>query len=132
MRASKDKIQMIGRLQRRSDFLRVQASGQKWVSPTIVLQMAGNDTETIRFGLTITKKTSKSAVVRNRIRRRLRALALEALPDIGQPGTDYVLIGRLAALDAESAALRKDFLWCVKRIHTASKTMEKRREGHDT
>lgn len=52
-----------------------------------------------RFGFTVTKKTGK-AVVRNRIRRRLReAVRLHAAGAADQ-GCDYVLVGRPAALDA--------------------------------
>jgi ribonuclease P protein component len=57
-----------------------------------------------RFGLTVTKKIG-NAVVRNRIRRRLRealrrASALEAAPD-----HDYVVMAREAALTIGFAAL---------------------------
>jgi ribonuclease P protein component len=48
-----------------------------------------------RFGFTVTKKVG-NAVVRNRIRRRLReAVRLGAEP---APGFDHVLVGRRAAL----------------------------------
>jgi ribonuclease P protein component len=48
---------------------------------------------TIRVGLTVSRKVG-NAVVRNRARRRLRAVANEVLPRLAAPGLDYVLIGR--------------------------------------
>jgi ribonuclease P protein component len=52
-----------------------------------------------RFGITVTKKVG-NAVVRNRIRRRLReAIRLNAASHV-QGGKDYVLIARDAALQA--------------------------------
>jgi len=48
-----------------------------------------------RFGFTVTKKLG-GAVVRNRIRRRLREAV--RLAGDGAAGTDYVLVGRHAAL----------------------------------
>ncbi len=86
MKASKAQIEMIDRLKRRSDFLRVQGSGKKWVSTTLVLQIAENGLEKPRYGLTVSKKTDKSAVIRNRIRRRLRSAVLETLTDRAKPG----------------------------------------------
>ena len=106
----------MGRLQRRSDFLRVQAGGRKWVSQSLILQAAGNETGLIRYGLTVSKKTSKSAVVRNRIKRRLRALAAGILPEQAQPGMDYVLIGRPQTETRDFSDLEKDLVWCLKRM----------------
>lgn len=48
---------------------------------------------TIRMGITVTKKIG-NAVVRNRMKRRFRALGRELLPSHGIPGADHVLIGR--------------------------------------
>jgi ribonuclease P protein component len=116
VKASKDRIQSLGRLKRRSDFLRAQASGRKWVSQSLVLQVAENGTETIRFGLTVSKKTDKSAVVRNRIKRRLRAVVADILPLRARAGMDYVLIGRPATATRDFSDLEKDLVWCLKRM----------------
>lgn len=50
-----------------------------------------------RVGFTVTKKVGTS-VVRNRLKRRLRALAREILAPKATVGTDYVLIGRSGGL----------------------------------
>ena len=47
----------------------------------------------MRLGITVTKKIG-NAVVRNRMKRRFRALARDLLPARGVPGADHVLIGR--------------------------------------
>lgn len=46
-----------------------------------------------RVGVTCSKKVG-NAVARNRAKRRLRAVARAVLPDRGQAGWDYVLVGR--------------------------------------
>lgn len=116
MKATKNQIESLGRLQRRSDFLRVQQAGRKWVSQSLILQVADNTLAQARFGLTVTKKVSGSAVVRNRIRRRLRATAAHVLSLYARPGVDYVLIGRVETETRDFAVLEKDLLWCLKRL----------------
>lgn len=119
MKATMKDMKMLGRLKRRSDFLRVQGTGRKWVSPTVIVYRAtgGQDQGETRFGLTVTKKTAKKAVDRNRIRRRLRAAACDILstrPELG--GQDFVLIGRPATQTAPYEKLTGDLRWCLKRL----------------
>lgn len=71
----------------------------------------------IRFGLTASKKTG-NAVTRNRIRRRLRALAKALLPQYGQTGYDYVMIGRVYTPHRSWSALEKDLSSALRAIHT--------------
>lgn len=60
-----------------------------------------------RFGFTVTKKIG-GAVVRNRMKRRLRALARECLPAGGFAGADHVLIGRSGGIERPFATLREE------------------------
>jgi ribonuclease P protein component len=67
--------------------------------PGFVIQAlpSSDGTRPPRFGFTVTKKIG-NAVVRNRIRRRLREVVRLSVADVACPGIDYVLIGRRAAL----------------------------------
>ena len=116
MFATKKKIKMLGRLKKRSDFLCVQQNGQKWVSKTMVIEMASNDGLGIRYGLTVSKKVSKSAVIRNRVKRRLKAVACDVLPEYCQHNIDLVLIGRQATTEQDYEMLQKDLRWCLKKL----------------
>ena len=60
--------------------------------------------DTMRIGFTVTKKIG-NAVVRNRMKRRFRALVRETLPDHGIPGADHVLIGRAGGIERDYASL---------------------------
>lgn len=60
-----------------------------------------------RVGFTVSKKVGK-AVVRNRMKRRFRALAHEILPVGGHAGSDHVMIGRSGGIEREFSLLRQD------------------------
>jgi ribonuclease P protein component len=62
---------------------------------------------TMRLGITVSKKVG-SAVVRNRMKRRFRALAREILPEQGITGADHVLIGRPSGIERDFALLRAE------------------------
>jgi ribonuclease P protein component len=110
-------MQKAGKLRKRPEYLRVQGAGRKWVSGSLVLQAApGREGQAPAFGITVSKRASPAAVRRNRIKRRLRALAWEIMPGHAAPGTDYVLVGRAETLDKPYAELRRDLIWCLKRM----------------
>jgi ribonuclease P protein component len=69
-------------------------------------------TRSPRFGFTVTKKIG-NAVVRNRIRRRLKEAVRLAGATRGEVNTDYVLIGRRAALSLEFDRLVTDLLTAI-------------------
>jgi len=68
--------------------------------PGFVLLVRDRDDgdQTIRLGITVTKKIG-NAVVRNRMKRRFRALARDILPSSGIEGADHVLIGRAGGVE---------------------------------
>jgi ribonuclease P protein component len=67
-----------------------------------------------RVGFTVTKKIG-GAVVRNRMKRRFRALAREVIPTQGFDGSDHVMIGRAKGIEREFAALRADLIQALGR-----------------
>jgi ribonuclease P protein component len=94
------------RLKKRRDFL-AAAKGRKATRRAFVLEMrARGDEGPPRLGLTVSKRVAKSAVERNRIRRRLREAARLVGDDAAKAGHDYVVVGRRAALTEPFADLR--------------------------
>lgn len=68
-----------------------------------------------RVGFTVSKKVG-NAVVRNRMKRRFRALARDVLPDHGRAGADHVMIGRSGGIERDFALLRDDLLNALRRV----------------
>lgn len=106
------------RLLRRRDFL-AAAKALSWGTPSFLLQARDRaDAGHARVGFTCTKKLG-NAVVRNRIKRRLREVARLGLEEIAEPGHDYVLIGRGSAKRKPFAELQADLVSALKRLHSA-------------
>jgi ribonuclease P protein component len=104
------------RLKQRADFL-AAAAGAKVPSAAFVLQaLERGDTAPPRFGFTVSKKVG-NAVVRSRVRRRLREVVRLAAALPAQAGHDYVLIGRRAALALPFLQMTADFTGALKRVH---------------
>jgi ribonuclease P protein component len=66
-----------------------------------------DDDPRMRVGFTVTKKIG-GAVVRNRMKRRFRALAREIVLANGIPGADHVLIGRAKGIEREFGLMRSE------------------------
>ena len=81
-----------------------------------MLLVAANSGEGQRFGITVTRKIG-NAVVRNRMKRRFRALLREVLPVHGLPDTDHVLIGREGGVERNFAMLREELVAALARAH---------------
>lgn len=122
MHAPKSKACLLTQLTKRADFLLVQNKGRKWVSHGLIIQVRANEMNTHRIGFTVSKRVDKSAVKRNRIKRRLRAVAADILPDIAPPGYDYVLVGRKETLNRPYQTLCKDLRWCLRKMGLEKET----------
>lgn len=123
--ALKHKQQKISVLAKRQDFLRIAAGQKKWVSNSMIVQVAVRDEQdcsAIRVGYTASRKVG-NAVMRNRAKRRLREVVAHLLWDKGQRGHDYVLIARASTVDMSFDQLIRDFSWCLRRLDDG--------KGHD-
>jgi len=80
------------RLRLNADFKRVRRKGKSWANHLMVLCALPNDLEHSRFGFAASKRIGK-AVVRNRVRRRLRE-ALRLRRAFIVDGWDVVFIAR--------------------------------------
>ncbi len=64
----------INRLKRKKDFGRAFKKGKRFKEDLLLLKVIKNNLGLIRFGFIVSQKVSKKATVRNKIKRRLRAM----------------------------------------------------------
>ena len=110
--------QRLATIQKRADFLAANR-GRRAATPGFVLLVRDReDADTaMRVGFTVTKKIG-GAVVRNRMKRRFRALAQEIVPLKGFAGADHVMIGRASGLERDFALLKLDLDNALDRLRT--------------
>lgn len=97
------------------------ASGLSYRADFFVALAGFNKVENYRAGFTASKKVG-NAVVRNRCKRRIRAMARQLLPSLGLAGADYVFIAKKSL----AAANWNDFVeQAEKAIRNLNKKIEK-------
>ncbi len=104
------------RLRKRPDFLKA-AKGKRWATPSVVVQARRRrDGDATRVGFTVTRKVG-NAVIRNRVKRRLKEAARQMIVSKGNAGFDYVLIGRRGTLTRAFSGILEDLSLALDKVH---------------
>jgi ribonuclease P protein component len=100
--------QRLATIKKRADFLAANG-GRRASTPGFILLVRDRKDQdpAMRVGFTVTKKIG-GAVVRNRMKRRFRALAREIVPAKGFAGSDHVMIGRARGVERDFGLLRSE------------------------
>ena len=114
-------------MRKRADFLAANR-GLRVARPGFVLLARPNGLEpdSMRFGITVTKKIG-NAVVRNRMKRRFRELLRAELPLHGLAGHDHVLIGRDGGVERDFTLLREELRAALSRAREGKGDPPRRR-----
>ena len=105
-------------LQKRADFLKAASARRQGTGGLLLpARNRGDGAAQMRVGFTASKKIG-NAVLRNRAKRRLRALAREVLAPRALPGWDYVLVARpVATVSRSYAELCTDLEQALASVH---------------
>ncbi len=111
-------------LAKRADFLKAARARRQGTSSFLLQGRKRGDGEPakgIRVGYTCSKKVG-NAVARNHAKRRLREAARLLIPELGQDGWDYVLVGKKGDTRTRPFdLLLKDLRYALKKVHGDAK-----------
>lgn len=108
------------RLRKKEHFAKVFKHGKSAANHQFVVYVKPSpDAKPFRFGVSASKKIG-NAVVRNRIRRRVKEIVRQMEPDI-KPGVDIICIVRKPALELDYAGLKKSIHHVFKRANLLEK-----------
>ena len=92
-------------------------NGLFYRSTSFLLQAIQNDRKDVtRVGYTVSKQNG-NAVIRNRIKRRLRSISNLIFEKYGKRNWDYVIIGKKNTLIVDFQSLLKELTSAIKKIH---------------
>jgi ribonuclease P protein component len=103
-------------IKKRAEFVAANGGLRATTPGFILLVRDRKDLDPVmRVGFTVTRKIG-GAVVRNRMKRRFRALAREVVPEKGFRGSDHVMIGRAKGIERDFAVLRTELVSALEKL----------------
>jgi ribonuclease P protein component len=95
------------RLHRQEDIIRVVRTGQKIITPYVIIHYLPAD-KASRIACVVGKKVSLSAVARHRYQRWLREIVKAAIPSSDSRAYDMVWVGRPTLVNVDKLGTLKD------------------------
>ena len=109
-------------IKRNNDFRRIYAKGKSAVSPSLALYVRNGAGKGNRLGLTVSTKVG-CAVVRNRVRRRLKEAYRLHENELKTP-RDIIIVARVRASRESFASLERELLGLFRRLGLLSEEQE--------
>ena len=95
------------RLRKKNDINNVFKKGKTVTGNFIFLRTAKNNLDTNRFAFVVSLKVSKKSVLRNKIKRQLRAIIKKNILKI-RPGFDFMLIAKPQIINQQFKEIEKE------------------------
>lgn len=95
------------RLKRKKDFERVLKKGKLLVKDFLILKTVKNNLKTTRVGLVVSQKVSKKAVLRNKVKRKIREAVRDNLKKI-KLGYDLIFFAKKAIERKSLSEIKKE------------------------
>lgn len=104
------------RLHADNDIKRLVRGGKTFFLPQLTLKYQINDQKALRIGFVVSTKVDKKAVIRNKVKRRMRE-ALRAELDNIKNGNDLLFIAKKSCIDLSLVELKKQIQFALKTTH---------------
>jgi len=95
-------------IRKNKDFKKVYKHGRSYADKNLVFFILKNNKNNTRFGITTAKRINK-AVVRNKVRRRLKDIVNKNLANI-KDGYDVVVMSRVRGMECDYKELENSFV----------------------
>lgn len=102
-------LKKINRINSRKDFLEIKSKGQLYSGPFFGGLCLKTNDERVRFGFIVSKKISKRAVDRNKIKRRMSEVLKVNLEKFS-PGTKIIFLAKKSLLEAKREEIEKEVI----------------------
>ncbi len=103
------------RITKDKEFDRAFKTGQSFYTKAFGLKEIDNDLGTSRLGVLVSTKVSKKAVIRNKIKRQIKEIIQEELPNL-KPGKDLVIIVFSKILEKKFEELKEAVILSLKKL----------------
>lgn len=98
------------------DFERIIKNGRFIKNKYYILYYLQNNNKFYRFGISVGKKISNKAVIRNKLKRRLKSI-VDNHKNLYQNNQDYIIIMKRSCLEANYQELENNFLDLISKIN---------------
>jgi ribonuclease P protein component len=112
-------MKFTGTINKNYEFRRLYSKGKSAAAPCLVVYARKSKKDTNRIGITVSTKVGK-AVVRNRVRRRIREI-YRLNEDKLQRGTTMVIVARVRAAEASYRQIEESFFRCCAKLELLEK-----------
>ncbi|MGL5330057.1 MAG: ribonuclease P protein component [Peptostreptococcaceae bacterium] len=102
-------------LKKDSDFRKVYKHGKSYANKHLVMYILDNKSEQSRIGISVSKKVGK-AIIRNKVRRRIKEAYRLNIDENIKNGYDIVFIARIAIKDVDYQDIEKSMKHLVKKL----------------
>lgn len=106
------------------DFDKIIHNGRYYKNKYFIIYISNNDYKNYRFGISVGKKISNKAVIRNKIKRRIKSI-IDNHKNFYQNNKDYIIIMKRSCLEADFQELENNFIDTFNKITKKGETDEK-------
>lgn len=98
------------RLHQDQEIKSLTKAGQTFFLPQFIFKYQKNQEKISKFGFVVSTKVDKRAVTRNLLKRRMRAVIKDLLPNLS-PGFSVLIIAKKQAIELDFQSLTKQFIF---------------------